>query len=131
MFASSAKILIVDDSSTMRKTFIHALSGLGFSEFLEASDGTEAWQVLSDSKNEIELIFSDQNMPGCSGLEFLKKVRADSRFDSVAFILVTADGERALIKAAAEAGASQFVSKPIEPEALKGKLQKAAERVGK
>ncbi len=131
MFASSVKILVVDDSSTMRKTIIHALSGIGFTEFREANDGVEAWDILSDSKNGIELVFSDQNMPGCTGLELLKKVRAESRFDSVAFLLVTADGERELIKAAAEAGASQFISKPIEPEALKAKLQKAAERVGK
>jgi two-component system chemotaxis response regulator CheY len=131
MFASSTKILVVDDSSTMRKTVIHALGGLGYTEFVEANDGNEAWDLLSDSKNGIELIFSDQNMPGCTGLELLKKIRAESRYNSVAFILVTADGERELIKAAAEAGASQFVSKPIEPEALKAKLQKAADRVGK
>ncbi|MBV5336519.1 MAG: response regulator, partial [Deltaproteobacteria bacterium] len=74
-----ANILIVDDSSTMRKIISRSLrqAGLPVDEILEGGDGIEGLNVLQTSGKNIDLILSDINMPNMDGLEFVKAVRAN------------------------------------------------------
>ena len=73
------KILIVDDSSTMRRIIKNVLKKLGFKEedFLEAENGKVAWEIWQKEKDNIDLILLDWNMPEMNGYDFLKAVRAD------------------------------------------------------
>ena len=73
------KILIVDDSSTMRRIIKNVLKKLGFNpdDFLEAENGKVAWEIWQKHKDDIDLILLDWNMPEMNGYDFLKAVRED------------------------------------------------------
>jgi len=73
------KILIVDDSSTMRRIIKQVLKKLGFKEedMLEAADGVEGWEQYNKYKDDIDLITLDVNMPNMNGFELLEKIRED------------------------------------------------------
>jgi two-component system chemotaxis response regulator CheY len=71
----------------------------------------------------IGLIISDWNMPNCTGLELLKKVRADQNLSKTPFLLVTAEAEQGQVSEAIKSGVDQYVVKPFSKEGLKAKLE--------
>ena len=71
------------------------------------------------------LILSDQNMPECTGIEFLKKVRADAKFAKLPFVMVTSEGDRTFLLEALKAGASDIAIKPVTADLLKEKITRA------
>ena len=121
MFDSSIKILVIDDMSTMRNLVKKRLGEMGFQNFEEAEDGQLAWAKLN-SVPDIRLVVSDWNMPNCTGLELLKRVRIDSRLKAMPFVLLTAETEIAQVKEAIVAGVDGYVLKPFTLESLKEKL---------
>jgi two-component system chemotaxis response regulator CheY len=123
MFSPDTKVLIVDDMMTMRKLVGKACKNLGLINLVEAADGQLAWQVLNDPESKIQLVISDWNMPNCSGLELLKRVRKDSRFKSLPFMLLTAESEESQVKEAIMAGVDNYITKPFTAEILGQKLQ--------
>jgi len=127
MFDSSTKVLIVDDMMTMRKLVKKACIELGFSDFLEAADGEIALKTLQENPG-IQLVISDWNMPNMTGLEFLKKVRADGKFSALPFVLLTAESEQAQVVEAIQAGVSGYIVKPFNTEALREKLEEAHQK---
>ncbi len=122
MFNSLTKILVVDDMMTMRKLVIKALTTMGYSLIEEAEDGQKAWAKLNESAG-FGLIISDWNMPNCTGLDFLKRVRSDTRFKELPFVLLTAEGEVSQVKEALTAGVDNYVLKPFTFDSLKEKLE--------
>ena len=123
MFDPSTHILIVDDMLTMRKLVAKSCKTMGFTQMTEAADGRDAFEKLAAADPRIGLIISDWNMPNCSGLEFLKRVRAESRFKDLPFLMVTAEAEKSQVVEALKAGVSNYVVKPFTPDALKEKLE--------
>lgn len=123
MFAPTTRILIVDDMSTMRKIIKKTCTEIGFTDFSEAADGNQAWEVISNANPPIGLIISDWNMPNCTGLELLKRVRSDHRHKKTPFMLVTAEAEQAQVVDAVKAGVDQYVVKPFTKEDLVAKLE--------
>lgn len=130
MFDLKTKILVVDDMATMRKLVMRTCKNIGFTEFVEAADGSLAWEALGNNPG-IGLIISDWNMPNCTGLDFLKRVRADARFKHLPFMLVTAEAEKGQIVDAIKSGCSGYVIKPFTDESLRGKLEEAHARLSK
>jgi two-component system, chemotaxis family, chemotaxis protein CheY len=130
MFDLKTKVLIVDDMTTMRKIVIRTCKAIGFTDFVEAADGALAWEALGAAP-DIGLIISDWNMPNCTGLDFLKRVRADSRFKQLPFLLVTAEAEKSQIIEAIKSGVSNYVIKPFTEEILKDKLEEAHKKLNK
>lgn len=128
MFSPKTKVLVVDDMSTMRKIVAKILKDLGFTDITEAADGQIAWDHLTKSPNPYGLVISDWNMPNCSGIELLKKVRADERLMKTPFILVTAEAEHTQVAAAIKAGVDQYVVKPFSKDALLAKLQSVSKK---
>lgn len=123
MFDPNIKVLVVDDMSTMRKLVGKVLKEMGFSDITEAADGIKAWEAVTSSTTPFGLIISDWNMPNCTGLDFLKRVRSDQKYKKTPFILVTAEAEQHQIVEAVKAGVDQYVVKPFNKEALQAKLE--------
>ncbi|WP_150912859.1 chemotaxis response regulator CheY [Marinobacter halotolerans] len=121
------KILIVDDFSTMRRIIKNLLRDLGFSNTDEADDGNTALPMLRSGK--YDFLVTDWNMPGMSGLDLLKEVRADDDLKTLPVLMVTAEAKRDQIVAAAQAGVNGYVVKPFTAAVLKEKIEKIFERI--
>ncbi len=126
MFPSNIKILIADDMLTMRKLVAKTLKDLGFTDIIEATDGAKAWEAFSASNPTVNLIISDWNMPNCTGLDFLKRVRADGRFKNTPFILLTAESDQAQVMEAIKAGVDCYIVKPFTKDQVEAKLKEVA-----
>ena len=118
----SIKILVVDDFSTMRRINRNLLRQLGYSNIVEADDGTTALQKLKEE--EIDFVISDWNMPKMTGLDLLKSVRADEKLKDTPFLMVTAESEKDRVIEAVKAGVNNYVVKPFTAETLKEKIAK-------
>jgi two-component system chemotaxis response regulator CheY len=119
---TSIKVLVVDDFATMRRIVKGVLRQLGFSNIIEAEDGSIALNELK--KEKIGLIVSDWNMPNMTGLELLKAVRGDGELKSIPFIMVTAEGQKENVIEAVKSGVTNYVMKPFTPETFGEKLKK-------
>ncbi|MCU7816558.1 MAG: chemotaxis response regulator CheY [Candidatus Thiodiazotropha sp. (ex Lucinoma kastoroae)] len=122
------KILIVDDFSTMRRIIKNLLRDLGFNNTQEADDGLTALPMLQGGS--FDFLVSDWNMPGMTGIDLLKAVRADEKLASLPVLLVTAESKREQIIVAAQAGVNGYVVKPFTATTLEEKISKIFERVG-
>jgi two-component system chemotaxis response regulator CheY len=115
------RVLLVDDSSTMRRIQKNQIIGLGIADVMEAENGQDAWDKLT-ANMPIDLILLDWNMPVMDGFTFLKKVRADQNYKQVKIIMCTSESEKARVVEALKAGANNYIVKPFTPEALKEKM---------
>ena len=115
-------VLIVDDSSVMRKIVERALrqAGLNLMRVVEAGSGREALTALG--RERVDLIVSDINMPNMDGLEFLTKVRAEPAWKDLPILMVSTEGTQAKVLEAVERGASGYVRKPFTADQIKEKL---------
>ncbi|MBP9615501.1 chemotaxis regulatory protein [Arcobacter acticola] len=116
------KILIVDDSSTMRRIIGNVVMQLGFAKdnFDEAEDGVKAWKLLSESHYDV--ILTDWNMPNMNGLELVKKVRSEGTHQKTPIIMITTEGGKGEVIIALKAGVNNYIVKPFNAEVLKEKL---------
>jgi two-component system chemotaxis response regulator CheY len=121
-FDTSIKVLVVDDFATMRRIVKGVLKQLGFTNIIEAEDGSNAFKELK--KERVGLIVSDWNMPNMTGLELLKEVRNDGDLKDIPFLMVTAEGQKENVVEAVQAGVSNYIVKPFTPETFSAKLEK-------
>ncbi len=121
------KILIVDDFSTMRRIIKNLLRDLGFTNTQEADDGLTALPMLKGG--DFDFLVTDWNMPGMTGIDLLKEVRADDRLANLPTLMVTAEAKKDQIVEAAQAGVNGYVVKPFTAQALKEKIEKIFDRV--
>lgn len=121
------KILIVDDFSTMRRIIKNLLRDLGFTNTQEADDGLTALPMLKGG--DFDFLVTDWNMPGMTGIDLLRQVRADAKLSSLPVLMVTAEAKRDQIIEAAQAGVNGYVVKPFTAAALKEKIEKIFDRV--
>jgi two-component system chemotaxis response regulator CheY len=115
------KILVVDDSSTMRRILKTQLEGLGVTAIVEASNGEEALGALKNNM-PVDIIVLDWNMPVMDGMSFLKLVRKDSAYKSVKIVMCTSESEKTRVVDAIREGANNYIVKPFTPETVKEKL---------
>ena len=115
------KVLVVDDFSTMRRIVKNALKQIGFTQTVEADDGTTGLEVLK--QEDVGLIISDWNMPKMSGLDLLKAVKSDAATKDIPFIMVTAEAQKENVLQAVQAGVSNYVVKPFTADNLQEKLK--------
>lgn len=116
------KILIVDDFATMRRIMKNILKQIGFTNIVEADDGTTALEELK--KTTVDLIISDWNMPKMTGLDLLKSVRSTDGLKEIPFLMVTAEAQKQNVIDAVQAGVTNYVVKPFTAEAISEKLEK-------
>ncbi len=122
------KILVVDDFSTMRRIIKNLLRDLGFTNVLEADDGKTALPILQ--QGGIQFLVTDWNMPGMTGIDLVRAVRADPKMAGMPILMVTAEAKREQIIAAAQAGVNGYVIKPFTAAVLKEKIDKIFQRIG-
>jgi len=103
------KILVVDDSITMRRIIVNMLKSSGYEDIVEASNGREAICLMDG----ISLVLTDWNMPVMDGLSFLKEVRANAVWSAIPVIMVTTEGAQEEVLEALRNGASDYVVKPF------------------
>jgi two-component system, chemotaxis family, chemotaxis protein CheY len=115
------KVLIVDDSKVMRVIISRILKEMGH-EVVEAGDGQDALKKVEESGG-VGLALVDWNMPVMNGLDFVKALRADSRFSSIPVMMVTTETEMGQVQLALQAGANNYVTKPFTPDVIQEKLK--------
>ncbi len=122
-------VLIVDDSSVMRKIIARSLrqaAGDRLEEVHEAGDGAEALEMLG--RHSISMVFSDVNMPKMDGLEFVRRL-SQSEHSNVPVVMVTTEGAEKTVMEAISLGAVGFVRKPFEASQLETAIRQALERI--
>jgi two-component system chemotaxis response regulator CheY len=120
-------ILVVDDFSTMRRIVKNLLMEIGFKNIDEADDGKTALPILE--KGGIDFLVTDWNMPGMTGLDLLKSVRANPELSSIPVLMVTAEAKREQIMEAAASGVNGYVVKPFTADTLREKVDKVFARL--
>jgi two-component system chemotaxis response regulator CheY len=108
------KILVIDDSDTVRQQVRYTLAEAGY-EIIEAIDGIEGLEVIR-ATNDLSLALCDVNMPGMNGLEMLVEVQRTG--SSVPIIMLTSEGQPSLMQRARAAGAKGWIVKPFKPDLL-------------
>lgn len=116
-----SNILIVDDSMTMRQMVNFTLSSAGHA-VTEAANTDEA--LLNAGKQRFDLVISDVNMPGRSGIELVTELRKLAEYKFVPIILLTTESQPEMKSKGRAAGATGWIVKPFDPEALLGVLRK-------
>ncbi len=109
-------VLIVDDSSTMRKIVARSLrqAGFDFETILEAADGQEALSVLEESK--VDIILSDINMPNMNGVEFLREKADNPAIAGIPVVMITTEAGSEILREALQLGAKGSIKKPFTPD---------------
>ncbi|MCM8541797.1 MAG: response regulator [Lentisphaeraceae bacterium] len=118
------KVLLIDDSTTMRKIQRRALSTLGIENVDEASNGREGVDKLQAENYAYNMVLLDMNMPEMGGMEVLKTVRADPKSNNIPIIMCTSVADKEQVMEAIKSGASNYVVKPFTPEDLQKKISK-------
>jgi two-component system chemotaxis response regulator CheY len=114
------KILVVDDYPTMRRILRNLLGQIGMTDVEEAGSGGEAFSKLQAA--QFDLVISDWNMEPVTGLELLKKVRANAPTSKLPFIMVTAESKTENVIEAKKAGVNNYIVKPFTADILKSKI---------
>jgi len=114
------KILVVDDSSTMRRILMNTVQKAGYSEVNEAEDGKDALAKIMAEK--YDLLMTDWNMPNMNGLELIEAVRADNKIKDLPILMVTTRNVKDDIVNAIKAGANGYIIKPFDIKTLNKKI---------
>ena len=120
------KILLVDDSHTIRNLQKNVLAEIGQTDVAEAADGVEAFSKLSADRPDLMLI--DWNMPNMDGITLVKKVRETDK--ALPMIMVTTEAEKSRVLEAVKAGVNNYVVKPFTAETLGEKIKQTMEKAG-
>jgi two-component system chemotaxis response regulator CheY len=111
------KILVVEDSSIMRQLLVMALRRIPKVTIFEAGDGIEALKVLTN--DDVDLVFSDINMPGMDGLKLVNLIRSNPQRRRIPIVMVTTEGADEDRERAMALGADEYITKPVQaPEVI-------------
>ena len=116
------KVLIVDDSITVRKIILRALQVLGVKRIYEAQDGSEALHIMGKNP-DIDIAIVDWEMPVMNGLELIKTIRAEKTFANVKIIMASSKHTKEDVIAALKTGADNYIAKPFSDKTLLPQLK--------
>lgn len=116
------RILIIDDSNTMRKIVTRSLrqAGLDCGDILEAGDGTEALDLLS--RESVDIILSDINMPNMDGMEFLREKAARDNLRAIPVVMITTEAGADILAETRALGSVGSIKKPFTPDQIRETL---------
>jgi two-component system chemotaxis response regulator CheY len=108
-------ILAVDDSNSIRQMIAFTLKGAGY-KVVEAVDGSDG---LSKARSQaVNLVLTDQNMPGMDGLSLIRSLRASPQYKAVPILMLTTESSEAMKAQGRAAGATGWLVKPFDPQKL-------------
>jgi two-component system, chemotaxis family, chemotaxis protein CheY len=115
-------ILIVDDSSVMRKIVQRSLrlAGIEIESVIEADNGQDALGLLQ--QNAVDMIFSDINMPKMDGLEFVRQLQGMEKAKGIPVVMITTEGSQSRVVEALSLGARGYIRKPFTPDQVKERI---------
>jgi len=116
------KVMVVDDSRTLRQQVGIALTAAGY-EVIEAGDGIEGLEKVQQTL-DLSAVICDITMPRLNGLDMLAEVKSDPRFADLPVLMLTTEGQPALINRAKQAGAKGWIVKPFKSEMLVAAIRK-------
>ncbi len=122
---AARRVLVVDDSRAQRRVLALTLERSGYA-VTEAASGEEALALCRSA--EFDIVLSDWMMPGMSGVDLCRAFRALQRDSYGCFILLTSRSEKAEVADGLDAGADDFLAKPVSPDELRARLR-AGERI--
>lgn len=124
--SSQQTILLVDDDRTLRAVLALQLEQMGY-QIIEATNGQEAYEILQQQWDQIDIIVLDREMPVMDGMEFIQTLKQDKRFDHIPAIMVTGSGQPSQISQGIEAGVFYYLVKPIHYDVLSTLVSSAME----
>lgn len=116
------KILVVEDSSAMRRVIKNTIVKFLKTDFIEASNGGEAMDILK-IEDDIDLVITDWLMPAVDGIQLTQFIKADDRLKDIPVLMITTNSTRYDIIEAIKAGVSDYIVKPINPNLLETKVK--------
>lgn len=118
------RLLVVDDSSTMRRIIKNNLKSIGLDDVVEAENGEGALARLHAEK--VDMVITDWNMPVMSGLELVTNMRGNPQWQRTPVLMITTMAERDDILKAMQAGVTNYIVKPFDAATLKKKIDQIA-----
>lgn len=119
---SKKKVLVVDDSASVRQQVGLALSNAGF-DIVEAVDGQDGVEKI-EQVTDLAMVICDVNMPRMNGLEMLEQVKGGGKNPNLPIVMLTTEGQPQMIQKAKSNGAKGWIVKPFKPELLVGAVRK-------
>lgn len=116
------KILITEDSPTMRSLIVSTIEAIGDFEVIEASNGFEALRVLPREK--VDLVVTDINMPDINGLELVSFIKTNPNYQAIPLIIISTEGSERDREKGMALGANEYLVKPFSPEQLQELIRK-------
>lgn len=114
------KVLLVDDSKTIRAIQRNTLKQLGLTDVTEAADGVEALKAIAVSRPDFMMV--DWNMPNMDGITLIRKIRETDK--ALPIIMCTTEAEKSRVMEAVKAGVNDYLVKPFTPEMVAEKIDR-------
>lgn len=118
---STSRIMVVEDDPQGITLLSMVLEDMGVEDIVTAEDGDQAWRTFNDHAGIFDVVISDWNMAGMSGLELLEKIRDTN--DNMPFIMITGRGTMDSVVQAKERDVTSFLPKPFTPKQLQNKVK--------
>ncbi|MCB1592252.1 MAG: response regulator [Alphaproteobacteria bacterium] len=122
------KVLVVEDQNEARAMLRNMLGELGITQIFEASDGREAFSFVDSAFDLVNFILCDWNMPGMTGVEFLRQVRSVNM--DTPFLMITGRGDMGSVTEAKSSGVTGYIKKPFSASQLEAKIRIILQRHG-
>ena len=126
MLSKDTRILLVDDVPDMCMVLRNQLKSLGYESVLTAESGEDALKLIHQQARvgePVQLLLTDWNMTGISGMELLTRLRADPRYSNLPVLMITFESEPDQALKAMRQGVTDYLIKPFEKDALREKLE--------
>lgn len=117
-------ILVVDDYASVRNFVCETLQRKGYNT-LGASNAHEAYSLLTERPDDVNLVLTDYNMPDCTGLELLKKIKENAQIAKVPVVFLTTESNPEKIRMAKDAGLSAWIKKPYRSDTFFSVIENA------
>lgn len=123
-------ILIVDDSITVREVIEKTIriADVPVGKVIHAGDGNEALEVLDGEW--MDLVFSDINMPGMGGIEFIERLKDDETLKSIPEVVISTEGSKGRVEQLQALGVTAYIRKPFTPEQIREVIEDLVGRLG-
>ena len=122
------RVLVVDDMASMRMLIKGFLHKLGITQIEEAQNGEVAWEKITSMA--FDIIICDWDMPKMTGIELLKTVKNQTPYQSIPFVMLTANAQRAHVEEAAQHGVDGYIHKPFKPNVFIERIRDLLQRQG-